>query len=217
MSLSCGIVEDQTLFRSMLKSLLTSRCGAKVVLELTTMAELRAAIGQLAALDLLLVDIRLPDGDALDFLPEMNVQKIATPVLLLSSSAEDFIIHRVMHSFVQGYVHKDDDPEIRVAAVQAVAGGGSFFSPRFVERRRALAQTPAGFNKVLSSREQEVLKLLGTGHGDTEIAPLLGLSTGTIHAHRRNIMAKLDLHTAQELQAYALQHGFTTVRELRPR
>jgi DNA-binding NarL/FixJ family response regulator len=216
MSLVCGIVEDQIMFRRMLRRLLAERCQATVTLELATLAELREAIAQVSRLDLLLLDIRLPDGDALDFIPEMSARKIATPVLLLSSSCEDFIVHRVLHSFAQGYVHKDDEPDILVTAIDAIAGGGSYFSPRFEERRRALAASSQSFTKMLSTREQELLKLLGAGYADADVASLLGLSPGTVHAHRRNIMAKLNLHTAQELQAFALLHGFTTVRELRP-
>ena len=215
MPFTCAIVEDQIMFRSMLKKLLVERCGAQIALELATLAELRAAAPALGQLDLLLLDIRLPDGDALDFIPEMNALRIATPVLLLSSSGEDFIIHRVSRSLVQGYLHKDDDPDLLVAAVQAITAGGSFFSPRFVERQRALARAD-GFDKLLSDREQALLKLLGSGFSDPEVASQLGVTPATVHSHRRNIMAKLDLHTAQELQAYALRHGFTTVRGLRP-
>jgi DNA-binding NarL/FixJ family response regulator len=215
MPFTCAIVEDQIMFRSMLKKLLVERCSAQIALELATLAELRAAAPTLGRLDLLVLDIRLPDGDGLDFIPEMNAQRIATPVLLLSSSGEDFVIHRVSRSLVQGYVHKDDDPDILVTAVQTITAGGSFFSPRFVERQRALARSD-GFDKLLSDREQALLKLLGAGFSDPEVASQLGVTPATVHSHRRNIMAKLDLHSAQELQAYALRHGFTTVRGLRP-
>ena len=58
--------------------------------------KLRAAADRIGQLALLILDIRLPDGDAFDFLPEMSSRRIATPVLLLSASCEDFIVHRVL-------------------------------------------------------------------------------------------------------------------------
>lgn len=95
-----------------------------------------------------------------------------------------------------------------------VAAGGAFFSPRFVERQRALTNTPGSFEKKLSPREQELLRFIGAGYTDAEAAAALGLTASTAQTHRRNVMAKLDLHTAKELQAYALKAGFTTIDRL---
>ena len=214
MSLTCAICEDQVMFRRMLSGLLAKHCRACVVHEFGTLAELRAASSSLVGLDLLLLDIRLPDGNGLDFIPEMARLKIQTPVLLLSSSAEEFIVHRVVKSMVSGYVHKDDEPKVLITAVQTVAAGGSFLSPRFVKLRRELAQSPTAFAKILSDREQELLTAFGAGFSDTDIAAQFALSPTTVKTHRYNIMEKLDLHSAQELQAYALRRGFTTIPAL---
>lgn len=209
-----ALVEDQVMFRSMLRRMLVEDCQGKVVLEVGSLAELRANIAVLATIDLLLLDIRLPDGDGVDFVAEMTSQQIAVPVLLFSGSCEDYIVHRVNRSFVQGFVHKDEEPKVLLTAIQMVAAGGAFFSPRFVERQRALANSPETFEKKLSPREQELLRLIGAGYTDAEAAAALGLTASTAKTHRRNAMAKLNLHTAQELQAYALKAGFTTVDRL---
>ncbi len=209
-----ALVEDQVMFRSLLRGMLVEKCKGQVVLEAGSLAELRAQIGVLATVDLLLLDIRLPDGDGVDFVAEMMNLKIAVPVLLFSSSCEDYIVHRVTHSFVQGFVHKDEEPKVLLTAIQMVAAGGAFFSPRFVARQRALTNTPGTFEKKLSPREQELLRFIGAGYTDAEVAAALGLSASTAQTHRRNVMAKLDLHTAKELQTYALQAGFTTVDRL---
>jgi DNA-binding NarL/FixJ family response regulator len=96
-----------------------------------------------------------------------------------------------------------------------VGAGGAFFSPRFVERQRELTKTPGTFEKTLSPREQELLRYLGAGFTDAEIAATLGLSASTAQTHRRNVMEKLDLHTAKDLLSYALKSGFTTPDRLR--
>jgi DNA-binding NarL/FixJ family response regulator len=208
------LVEDVVMFRSFLRQLVIDHCAGEVVLEVGTLAELRANLALLGSVDLVLLDIRLPDGDGIDFIDEMSKAHVSTPVLLLSGSCEDFIVHRVSRSHVQGFVHKDENPDLLITAIQTVAAGGAAYSPRFIARKSQLDQNPEAFYKILSAREQQMLCYLGSGFSDAEAASALGLSVGTTQTHRRNVMAKLDLHSAQELQAYALKGGFTTIDRL---
>ena len=208
------LVEDQVMFRGLIRRLLVDECRGKILLETTTLAELRANLDKLRLADLLLLDIRLPDGDGLDFVDEMVKEHVATPVLLFSSSCEDYIVHRVSRSFAQGFVHKDEEPKVLLTAIQMVSAGGAFFSPRFVERRRQLERNQTSFDKLLSPREQELLRYIGAGYTDAEAAAALGASAGTVQTHRRNVMMKIGVHSAQELQAYALKAGFTTIARL---
>ena len=210
-----ALVEDQLMFRSMLRRLLVEDCGGTVVLEAGTLGEVRAGMEVLRTVDLVLLDIRMPDGDGVDFVDEMSKARVSAPVLLCSSSCEDYIVHRVRRSFVQGFVHKDEEPKVLMTAIQMIAAGGAFFSPRFVQRRRELGQDQENFTKLLSDREQELLRLLGAGHTEAEIAATLGLGVSTVLTHKRNVMLKLDLHTAQDLQKFALKSGFTTIDRLR--
>ena len=209
-----ALVEDQVMFRGFMRRLLVDDCKGQMVLEVGSLAELRVNLSALREADLLLLDIRLPDGDGIDFVAELVEAHMPTPVLLFSSSCEDYIVHRVSRSFVQGFVHKDEDPKVLMTAIQMIAAGGAFFSPRFVDRQRHLARDQSSFDKLLSSREQDFLKLMGAGYSDTEAAAALGLSASTAQTHRRNVMAKLNLHSAQELQTYALKAGFTTIDRL---
>ncbi len=208
------LVEDQVMFRSLVRRLLVDECQGKILLETSTLAELRANLDKVRSADLLLLDIRLPDGDGIEIVREMSEAQVSTPVLLFSSSCEDYVVERVNKSFAQGFVHKDEDPKVLLTAIQIVAAGGAFFSPRFVDRRRQLDSNPDSFDKILSKREQELLSLLGSGYSDSEVAAVIGASAGTVQAHRRNIMSKLGVHSAQELQAYALKSGFTTIARL---
>ncbi len=210
-----ALVEDQVMFRSLLRRLLVDECKGEVVLEVGSLAELRASMATVSKVDLLLLDIRLPDGDGIDFLEDLTAQHLSIPVLLLSSSCEDYIVHRVSRSFVQGFVHKDEETKVLLTAVQMITAGGTFFSPRFTERKRALQSEKESFEKKLSAREQEILSYIGAGFSDAEVAANLGISASTAQTHRRNIMEKLDLHTAQEVLAYALKTGFTTPDRLK--
>lgn len=203
------------MFRTLLKRVLIEECKGEVVLEVGTLGELRANFAVLSGVDLLLLDIRLPDGDGIDVVGELTKAQIAVPVLLCSSSCEDYIVHRVSRSFVQGFVHKDEEPRVLLTAIQMITAGGAFFSPRFVKRQRELAQDPGSFTKMLSDREQELLRMFGAGYTDAEVAAALGLGASTVQTHKRNVMLKLDLHSAQDLQKYALKAGFTTPNQLR--
>jgi DNA-binding NarL/FixJ family response regulator len=78
-----------------------------------------------------------------------------------------------------------------------------------------MGHNPESFNKILTDKEQGVLELLGQGLSNEEAAPLLALSPDTVQTHRRNIMRKLGLHSALQLQSYALKRGFTSVDDLR--
>ncbi len=205
-----ALVEDQLMFRSMLRQLLVTECQGQIALEAGSLAQLRAQMAIVATVDLILLDIRLPDGDGLEFLDDLTQQHLSIPVLLLSSSCEDYIVHRVSRSFAQGFVHKDEDPKVLLTAVQTVIAGGTFFSPRFTTQKRALANHGESFEKKLSPREQEILRYIGTGFTDAEIAASLGITASTAMTHRRNVMEKLDLHSAREVQTYALKTGFTT-------
>jgi DNA-binding NarL/FixJ family response regulator len=210
-----ALVEDQVMFRSMLRGLLIEECKGRVVLEAGSLGEVRSHVAMLSAVDVLLLDIRLPDGDGLDFLDELSRLHMSVPVLLLSSSCEDFVVHRVSRSFAQGFVHKDEQTKVLITAIQMVAGGGTFFSPRFTDRKRALVSATGSFDKKLSPREQQILRSIGAGLTDAEVAAELGISANTAQTHRRNVMEKLDLHSARDVQAYALKAGFTTTDRLK--
>ena len=210
-----ALVEDQVMFRTLFRRMLIEDCRGEIVLELGSLGELRANLERLRGIDLLVMDIRLPDGDGMDFMEEMSKARIATPVLLVSSSCEDYVVHRVSRSLVQGFVHKDEDPQVLLTAIQMITAGGAFFSPRFVKRQRELAQDSGNFTKLLSEREQELVRLIGAGHTDAEVAAMLGLGASTVTTHKRNVMSKLDVHSASELQHFALKSGLTTVNRLR--
>ena len=81
------LVEDQVMFRSLLRRLLVDDCKGTVVLEVGSVAELRKNLELVRTADLLLLDIRLPDGDGIDFVDEMVKARVPTPVLLFPRRA----------------------------------------------------------------------------------------------------------------------------------
>jgi len=209
------LVEDQVMFRSSLSILLQTKLGATVVGEYGSGFAFLEAQPTLGAIDLILLDIQLPGDDGITLAGRFAALIPGVKVILLSSIREDYLLNKALQSGADGYVHKDDSPEALAGAIQTVMQGGCYFGYTVQQLRRQMGVDPDCFTKVLSGKEQEVLELLGQGLSNEEAAPMLALSPETVQTHRRNIMRKLGLHTALQLQAYALKRGFTTVSELR--
>lgn len=159
--------------------------------------------------DVILLDLNLPDMDGIECARRLITERAASRILALSSQVDDYTLHRVVASGIQGYVDKNlQSSDVLKSAIEIVVSGGVFFTPVVQDVRRALARDPAAFSKVLSDREQEMLTLLGQGLDDGEVAERLDVRPQTIHSHRRNILRKLNLSGTKQLIRYALDHGF---------
>ena len=209
------IIEDQVMFRSALTVMLESKIQASVLGGYSSGFAFLDAYATLGKIDLVLLDIQLPGEDGITLAGRFSTLLPETKVILLSSVKEDYLLHKALQSGADGYVHKDDSMDALVGAIETVMQGGCYFGYTVQQLRRQMGHNPESFNKILTDKEQEVLELLGQGLSNEEAAPMLALSPETVQTHRRNIMRKLGLHSALQLQSYALKRGFTSVTELR--
>lgn len=209
------LVEDQLMFRASLAMMLQTKLEATVVGEFSTGSAFMEAIPTLGTIDLILLDIQLPGEDGLTLSGRFRAALPNTRIVLLSSVRQDYLLHKALQTTVDGYVHKDDSPETLTSAIKTVMAGGCYFGSTIQQLRREMGLDRECFSKILSTKEQEVLALLGQGLSNEDASPILALSAETVQTHRRNIMRKLGLHSAMQLQAYALKHGFTSVSDLR--
>lgn len=162
---------------------------------------------------LVLLDLELPDIDGFELVAQIRAVAPTTRILVLSSHTESYVLHRVQQAGVEGFVDKNEQtPEMLTVALRTVADGGTYFSASVEQALAKYRADPLAFTKVLSEREQELLRRLGQGHSDQVIAEQLKLSELTVRNHRRNIMAKIGVHSTPELIRYALERGFTRVR-----
>jgi DNA-binding NarL/FixJ family response regulator len=203
------LIEDETILRELLRNHLRDAYPGCQISEAATFAEARAqATG---AFDLAIVDLELPDGNCLDWVQDWAASKNCPRIVILSSHDQDFILYRALRSAIPGFVHKNDPTEVLHVAIRTVLAGGIFFSPT-VQRMRMRMQSGADFfNKILSEKEQEVLRYLGLGMADEEVAAALGLRASSIALHRKHIMRKLDLHSQVDLMRYAIEKGFAQI------
>jgi len=204
------LVEDQQLMRELLRSHLQREFSGCNIVEIESLAGL-LKISSSSVFDLSIVDLEMPDGNAMDWVIERVKLPEQPRVLILSSSDEDYVLYRALHSNIPGFVHKNDNTETLLAAIKAVLAGDVFFSSTVQKMRSRMQSEPLFFAKILSDREQEILKHIGRGLRNSEIAQLVNppLSESTVADHRKRIMQKLKLHREADLIRYAQEKGFS--------
>lgn len=206
MSARVLIAETETLLSDLLGGHLKQIIPDAEVLPVRTVQELTQSHHE--SFDLAIVDLVLADGDILEWLGAKSDASSRSKILVLTSCALEVPLRKLLHSGACGIVHKADGLAFLEIAVRTVLAGGSIVSPRIQEIRSRLHSDPRSFTKILSAREQEILRLIGAGQTVPRIAATLEIQETTVVDHRKNIMRKLGIHKQAGLLAYALQKGF---------
>ena len=209
------IAEDHAILRQGLKSLLSSRDDLEVVGEAEDGLETIRCIGE-SKPDLILLDLSMPRMDGISAIKEIKKSYPQIKILALTMHKKEEYILEVFKSGAEGYCLKSSDYEELLMAINAVLSGKQFISPEVSEK--VLEGYLEGQKKIkeksswdtLTQREREVLKLVGEGYKNKEIADYLCISIKTVEKHRANIMQKLGLHTASALTSYAIEIGLVT-------
>ncbi len=202
------IIDDHAIVREGLKQILVETPDLEVASEANNGQEALERL-QAGHLDLVVLDISLPGANGLVVLQQIKDQFPEVPVLILSIHAEEQYAMRALKAGAAGYLTKETAPQELVTAIQKVAGGGKYVSPSLMEKmvsdlgkdlKKALHET-------LSDREFQVLCMIATGKGLTEIAEDLNLSVKTVSTHRTRMLKKMRLKNNAEMIHYAIRHG----------
>src|SRR5882724_5200547 len=158
--------------------------------------------------DLMVLDLRLKAGDALDLVKSLRVEQPGLKVLVLSQYDELIFAERALRAGASGYIMKENATDEVLRAVRKVLAGELYFSERVATAivQRTLREKPNGSHvgvERLSDREMQVFQLLGAAYSPREIAEQFHLSRKTIETHCEKIKHKLSLHTAAELRRFA--------------
>ena len=207
------IVEDHQLFREGLKAMLARTQAYEVVGESADGHEALRIIQKIKP-DLVLLDLTMPIINGYSVLHEIRRAFGAQiKVLVLSIHNSDQYVLQAFEQGADGYCVKDSSFEEFRLAVQTVLDGKRYISSGiaeqvldgYVQHRRRLK--PKSTWDSITAREKEVLKLIGEGFSNKQIAKVLRISIKTVEKHRSSLMAKLDMHNAAALAAYAVQKG----------
>lgn len=206
------IVEDHTIVREGLKSLLESLPDLEVVGEAE---DGRKAIECAAHLkpDLVLMDLSMPKTDGITAIKEIKRCCAGVHVLALTVHKTEGYVRMALEAGADGYILKDATHQELETAIRNVLSGKFYLSPAIsggVIQGYLLglkSAQPAKMMGALTPREVEVLKLIAEGFKSKEIGDYLCISVNTVDKHRANIMKKLDLHSASALTALAIKEG----------
>lgn len=158
--------------------------------------------------DILLTDLSMPGVSGTELVEKVHRQYPQLPILVLSMHNEAPIVSRALKAGAAGYVTKDSEPEVLVAAIRAVAAKERYIDPSLVHKIVfEMQETNGDPIGALSDRELQVLTLFARGHGLNEIATHLNVSPKTISTHKMRLMQKLGITNNAELVRFAMHHG----------
>ncbi len=202
--------DDHQMFRQGLRTLLTSTADIKVVGEASDGQESLRLIEKLKP-DVAVLDIAMPGLSGIEVAKRLVKISPDTNTLILTMHADCFYAVEALKASALGFMLKEESFDMLIDAIHAVAAGNMFVSPtletpvlkEFVGLARQVADS--GGN-ILTDREREILQLVAEGLTNQEISEKLCISASTVDTHRKNIMAKLDIHSVAGLVKYAIRH-----------
>ncbi|WP_308800126.1 response regulator transcription factor [Agromyces silvae] len=209
-----ALADDQHLVRAGFRALLDAEPDVEVVAEAGAGTELLERLRE-TPVDVVLMDIRMPDGDGLWATEQIAADPAlaGVGVVVVTTFELDEYVARAVRAGASGFLVKDTEPEDLVRAVRAVAEGEGLLSPgvtrRLLDRLAdGLREAPdTGVLDALTEREREVLRLVGLAHSNDEIARELVLSPLTAKTHVSRIMTKLGARDRVRLVVLAYETG----------
>ncbi|HET8813768.1 MAG TPA: response regulator transcription factor [Solirubrobacterales bacterium] len=198
------LVDDHAVVRGALKALLEGQADLVVVGEARDLASGRAAVAEQRP-RVVVLDVNLPDGLAVDSVAALREASPETRIVLLTMERDLTLARRALDAGASGYLFKDAAHLELIEAVRAAAAGEQHLGPAVAAGLKNDDRDDG--RPPLSPRETEVLKLMALGHTNREIGEQLSLSVRTVETHRAHIQQKLGLSSRPDLTRYALANG----------
>jgi two-component system response regulator DevR len=204
------LVDDHDVVREGLRALLQRAPDMEVVGEAATAAQALAEAERLEP-DVVILDVRLPDGSGVEVCRDIRARRPETRVLMLTSYADDEALFSSIIAGASGYLLKETRASALIDAIRTAAQGGSLLDPAMTqhvfERLRTSASAPADPMAQLSEQERRILALIAEGKTNREIAAEVYLSDKTVKHYVSNILAKLQLSRRSEAAAFWARHA----------
>ena len=206
------IAEDHTILREGLRALLSSDRDFDIVGEAEDGLETIRCIDKMKP-DIVLLDLSMPKMNGMAAIREIKRLSPQTKILILTVHKTEEYVLEAFESGADGYCLKDATHDELMIAMKSVLSGKPYLSPGisqwvlegYLEGRKTAK--PLSAWDTLTPRERVILKMIGEGHKNKDIAGYLCISIKTVEKHRVNIMKKLDLHNVSDLTALAIEKG----------
>jgi DNA-binding NarL/FixJ family response regulator len=200
------LADDHSLVREGLKHLFELTDDVRVVAEAASGAQVLQLLNQ-PDFDLILLDMSMPGVSGANLISRIVARTVEIPVLVLSMHNETQIARRALDAGAMGYLTKDCEPEILLAAIRGVARGDLFLDPAVAEKMGELGSTFESPYQKLSEREFEILLLLAKGCSVNDIADQLIISNKTVSTHKMRLMKKMGFSSNADIVRYAVAQG----------
>jgi DNA-binding NarL/FixJ family response regulator len=206
------VTDDHELYLEGLCLLLKKQEGVEVVGSSLNAKDLLTKLPSLS-IDILLLDVHLPDMEEEELLRKIREIKPEQKVLYLTMMRGTRYIHRLVKYGVQGYLLKNAGIEELKTAIHTIRSGGTYYSKEINiidsagDFRNTITIEDKLVNEILSKREIEILKLICKEYSNQEIAEKLFLSISTVETHRKNLIAKLGVNNTVGLVKFAIKNN----------
>lgn len=205
------IADDHVLIREGLKEVLKLSGDIDIVAEAGRLAEIPAVINELNNIDVLLLDLSFPEGNALEIIPDLKRQFPDKPrVLVLTVYPSSQYAPQCFAAGAHGFLQKDSSMEDLLRAIRRIHSGHIYDEEGWLNQNKKRQVKKSVNHRSLSRREQEVLVHLAQGRSTVEISRFLGLSPNTIKTYRSRLLEKLGFRNEADLIRYALMNNLFT-------
>lgn len=207
------LADDHVLLRQGLRKILESVSGLEVVAEVGDGLELMKIMNAQEA-DMIILDISMPNFRGIEAAAEIRKVRPGTKILILTMHKESEFLRQAISAGVNGYLLKESADTELFSAIAKIRQGKMYVSSSLAEEfldswsRTQRGEGALYESEPLTTREKEVLKMIGEGYSSRAIADLLCISVRTVERHRANIMEKLHLRKTADLVRYALRKGY---------
>jgi DNA-binding NarL/FixJ family response regulator len=203
------IADDHAIVRAGLRTLITSEKDLELIGEATGGLEAIEKVEQFSP-DVLVLDISMPDKDGIEVIRTLKKEGKTCAILVLTVHEDDALLREVIRLGAAGYILKHAAESELISAIRSVFRGELYIHPKMIRsllQPEPSATVPEQSNlEKLTSREEEVLKLIVQGYTNKQVADELSISIRTVEGHRANLTEKLGIRSRVDLLRYARDH-----------
>jgi two-component system response regulator NreC len=209
MAIKVIIADDHAIVRAGLRTLITTENDLELLGEATGGLEAIEKVHQFSP-DVLVLDISMPDKDGIEVIRSLKEEGSNCAILILTVHEDDALLREAVRLGAAGYILKHAAESELIAAIRSVFRGDLYVHPKMIrsllQPQHTSPQKDRSTVETITTREEEVLKLIVQGYTNKQVAEELGISIRTVEGHRANLTEKLGIRSRVDLLRYARDH-----------